>query len=482
MNPGFLFIIGNVFRTAKLRTLLLACLGTGILLPYYSTSHVMPLFFDQLMRNTENEACRTAAYLTSTILDDSAVLTPDLFTAGKVGKIDQVVRDFDINKLKVFSRNGTIIHSTTKGDIGEINLHPYFWETVAKGKVFSKIVVKDHQFAEGDFSKRDVAEVYIPIINGKNFVGALEIYYDITAQKRGLDQVQAHSSRLLFSLSGLLLIFAVNMLYRASKSMIERGSAEQRLQETNRSLEKIVFEQTAEIRMTQKTSIEALATLTENYDPDTGSHLSRIQKYVGLLLLQLEKASPYSSYIREKEDYRAQVQLASILHDIGKVAVDRAILLKPGRLTREEFEAVKCHTLIAGELLAKANQGFVDTFGKDSYLALAGDIALYHHERWDGSGYPHGLAGEDIPLAARVVALADVYDALRSLRPYKPARTHAFSVGEICRSRGSHFDPCIVDAFLAQADRLDEVAGSLYKNPFAHPENECLVGSCSGVI
>ncbi|MEZ4485655.1 MAG: HD domain-containing protein [Syntrophotaleaceae bacterium] len=186
-------------------------------------------------------------------------------------------------------------------------------------------------------------------------LGALEIYYDITAEKQGLDKVLA-SSRLLYSLSGLLFCFAAIILYRASDSMMRRNLAERKLHDINHLLEQKVFAQHAEISITQKTAIEALATLAENYDQDTGSHLARIQEYVRLLLQQLEKSSPYARYMRQQDHYVANIQLASILHDIGKIAVHRKILLKPGRLTPEEFEEVKSHTVVATKVLAKANE------------------------------------------------------------------------------------------------------------------------------
>lgn len=392
-----------------------------------------------------------------------------MLSAAKIDAIDEIINDFGIHKLKMFSNDGLIIYSTERDEIGDVNRHGYFKDIVAKGKVYSKIVQKNQASAEGSLVNLDVAEVYVPITEEATFLGALEIYYDITGEKQGLDKVLAHSSRLLYSLSGLLFVFVVIILYKASDSMLKKNLAEKKLHDVNHQLEQKVFAQHAEISITQKTSIEALATLAENYDPETGSHLVRIQKYVRLLLEQLEKSSPYAHYIRRQDNYSAHIQLASILHDIGKIGVDRKILLKPGRLTQEEFDQVKTHTVVATKVLAKANDVFAKAFGKDSYLALARDIALHHHERWDGSGYPHGLAGNDIPLSARVVALADVYDALRSLRPYKPARSHAYSVAEICRDKGSHFDPHIVDAFLAQAEKFDAVAASFTKASSTEP-------------
>jgi response regulator RpfG family c-di-GMP phosphodiesterase len=456
----FLSVFGAVFKTPKFRNVFLGCLAIAILLPTYSTYHIMPLFSEQLMRNTENQAVHTARHIKSSILDHMPLITRDLMSADKTESFEEVIRDFEIRKLKIFSKDGAIIYSTQNSEIGEINQHTYFRDIVAKGGVYSKIVEKNHFSAEGKSQGADIAEVYVPIMKDATFLGALEIYYDITAEKQGLDKILTHSSRLLYSLSGLLFFFVVVMLFKASDSMIKKTLAEKKLHDVNHQLEQKVFAQNAEISITQKTSIEALATLAESYDQGTGSHLARIQEYVRLLLQQLEKSSPYAHYIRRKDHYSANIQLASILHDVGKIGVHRKILLKPGRLTKEEFDQVKTHTVVATKVLAKANDVFVNAFGKDSYLAFARDIALHHHEKWDGSGYPHGLAGNDIPLSARVVALADVYDALRSPRPYKPARSHAYSVAEICRDKGSHFDPHVVDAFLAQAEEFDAVAAS----------------------
>ena len=127
-------------------------------------------------------------------------------------------------------------------------------------------------------------------------------------------------------------------------------------------------------------------------------------------------------------------------------------------MTEQEFDIVKTHTTVAGEILARANQSFSSHFGKDSYLAFARDIALHHHEKWDGTGYPQQLKGKNIPLSARIVALADVYDALRSRRPYKEPWPHADALAEIIRCSGSQFDPELTDLFIANADRFVEIS------------------------
>lgn len=222
----------------------------------------------------------------------------------------------------------------------------------------------------------------------------------------------------------------------------------------NKLFKVLVDQKTEEILLTQKTSIEALAILAEYNDTDTGDHLKRIQEFVRILTEELKNNSKYSDYLIAKENYVNEIMLASLLHDIGKVAIDQNILKKPGKLTEIEFESMKNHTTIAGEMLNRANNVFLDNFKKDSYLALARDIAYHHHEKWDGSGYPDGLMGEKIPLSGRIVAVADVYDALTSRRIYKEAWSHEDAVDEIKKGSGTHFDPEVVNSFLNVCDRF----------------------------
>ncbi len=190
----------------------------------------------------------------------------------------------------------------------------------------------------------------------------------------------------------------------------------------------------------------ALAKLAESRDPETGQHLERIREYSRVL----------ARWLALQDDFRDvltpglinTIYLTSPLHDIGKVGIPDYILLKPGSLTDEEFEIMKSHTLIGGETLGAMARQYPGV----AYLSVARDIVLGHHERFNGTGYPHGRAGEEIPLSARIVALADVYDALTSKRPYKAPFSHEIAQNIIVRERGEHFDPRIVDAFRAVAD------------------------------
>lgn len=201
--------------------------------------------------------------------------------------------------------------------------------------------------------------------------------------------------------------------------------------------------------------IFSLAKLADSRDPQTGAHLERMREYSRILAAYLEKQPEYQDVV--DGDYVQLIYLTSPLHDIGKVGIPDQVLLKPGKLTDAEFEIMKEHTVIGGETLDAA----VAAHPEAKFLIMARDIAWTHHERFDGSGYPNGLAGTDIPLAGRIVAVADVYDALTSNRVYKPAFSHATAKDIILDGRGTHFDPAMVDAFLACEDQFVTVAEKL---------------------
>ncbi len=218
-------------------------------------------------------------------------------------------------------------------------------------------------------------------------------------------------------------------------------------------------------------TILGLAKLAEYRDEGTGSHLERIREYSRLIAEQMSRLPKYREYITK--EYTADIYQSSILHDIGKVGIPDAILLKPGELTGEEFEIIKTHTLLGGTAL-DAIDSRID--GK-SFLTLGREIAYHHHEKWDGSGYPNGLSAEAIPLSARIVALADVYDALTSRRFYKKAFLHREARDIILGLRGAHFDPDVVDAFIALENRFSSICADLHSeddvltDEHAHFEN-----------
>ncbi len=198
--------------------------------------------------------------------------------------------------------------------------------------------------------------------------------------------------------------------------------------------------------------IFALAKLAESRDPDTGAHLERIREYCRILAEELSEQPKHQGHV--DGEYVQLIYLTSPLHDIGKVGVPDSVLLKPGRLDPQEYEIIKTHTVLGGQTLDAAAQAHPEA----QFLAMARDIALSHHERFDGRGYPRGLSGDEIPLSGRITALADVYDALTSKRVYKSAYKHDIARSIIQEETGSHFDPNVVEAFLATEQEFVKVA------------------------
>jgi putative two-component system response regulator len=243
------------------------------------------------------------------------------------------------------------------------------------------------------------------------------------------------------------------------KAHLENKQARDFIEDRNRVLEEMVLERTRELAATQDATIISLATLAETRDKETGNHIRRTQSYVRALARHLGAAPRFAGALDGKS-IELLTKSAS-LHDIGKVGVPDAILRKPGKLTDEEYTEMKRHTvyghdaIVVTEKVLAASGTSNDAF---SFLRFAKEITLSHHEKWDGSGYPEGLRGEAIPLSARLMALADVYDALVCRRVYKGAFTHEDAVRELLAGRGSHFDPDVVDAFTSIAPRFVEIA------------------------
>ena len=191
---------------------------------------------------------------------------------------------------------------------------------------------------------------------------------------------------------------------------------------------------------TRDLAIFAMAKLAESRDPETGKHLDRVRNYARILANHLAGKPGFDGV---DPAYARLIYLTSPLHDIGKVAIPDCVLLKPGRLSDREFEIMKSHTTMGAQTLNAA----LEAHPEAHFLRMARDIASSHHERWDGAGYPDGLKQRDIPLSARIVAIADVYDALTSKRVYKNAFTHEVARSILIKDAGSHFDPDIVAAF-----------------------------------
>jgi putative two-component system response regulator len=213
----------------------------------------------------------------------------------------------------------------------------------------------------------------------------------------------------------------------------------------------------------QGATITALCTLAEMRDNETGNHIRRTQNYVRTLARRLRNHPRFAAQL--DEETIELLYKSAPLHDVGKVAIPDAILLKPGKLEAEEWLVMKRHTEYGRDAIVQAESDLGETA---SFLRYAREIAWGHHEKWDGSGYPQGIAGDAIPLSARLMAVADVYDALISKRVYKAAFPHEQAIAMIAEGRGTHFDPDMADALADVAPEFNDIATSFRDEPTAH--------------
>lgn len=237
------------------------------------------------------------------------------------------------------------------------------------------------------------------------------------------------------------------------RAQLELKRARDILSDHNAYLEQEVARRMAENQLIQEVSIHALAHLAETRDPETGNHLRRTQEYVRTLARGLKHHQRFSHYLDERTI--GQLAQSAPLHDIGKVGIPDHILLKPGKLTPDEWAIMKTHAEIGAEAIAQA---IADSARPVEFLKIAQEIARGHHEKWDGSGYPRGLAGDGIPISARLMALADVFDALICARVYKPPMPYEEAYSIIVSGSGTHFDPDVVDAFIREFDTFKRIA------------------------
>lgn len=338
-----------------------------------------------------------------------------------------------------------------------------------------------------------VITLYVPVLNNKNKVIALmgvDFDYDeykhkiITSFARGL----IFMFLCMFTIYFLLVIYLRQIIVKPialiSSRMnnfikdgvttiepisLESGDELESMAESFNQMASDINSYVKQISDMQMETIFSLAKLAQSRDDDTGKHLERVQQYCHVLAKKLSENSPYSDQIDEQ--FIINVVNASILHDIGKVAISDLILLKPGKLTDEEFAEMKKHTTLGAQTLNEVHS----KFGHNDFIKIGTLMANYHHERWDGRGYPQGLKGEEIPLAARIMAIADVYDALGTKRVYKDAFPQEKCIAIIVEGRGTQFDPVIVDAFIETVDEFYKIREDLKENT---ESKESLKESC----
>ncbi len=234
----------------------------------------------------------------------------------------------------------------------------------------------------------------------------------------------------------------------------QRDKLKEKIRHTE-ELNRLLIYTNIQLRNTKALTIFGLAKLTEYRDNDTGAHLERIQSYCRILSVDLSTHPEFKKDISLA--YIEHICLSSVLHDIGKVGIPDSILRKPGKLNEEEYEEMKVHTTLGGDTI----RAIEERLKERSFLTLGREVAYCHHERWDGSGYPAGMKGEDIPLSARILAVADVYDALTSKRCYQEPISHGEAVAFIESKSGKIFDPRVVKSFINCEVKFDQVRAQL---------------------
>ncbi len=239
------------------------------------------------------------------------------------------------------------------------------------------------------------------------------------------------------------------ILLERIKSQLILKQARDFLSDKNQFLEEEIGRRMRDYQMIQNVSIRALAHLAETRDPETGNHIIRTQSYVQLLAQQLQNHPRFKNTLTDS--FIDLVIKSAPLHDIGKVGIPDSILLKPGKLNEEEWAIMKTHTTLGVQAIEKSE---IDVDREIEFLVLAKQIVHWHHERWDGTGYPDGLSGDDIPISARLMSMADVFDALTTRRVYKPAYSPETARKIILKEKGKQFDPDITDAFDQQFDQF----------------------------
>ena len=397
----------------------------------------------------------------------------------------------DIDTIRVYSLDQTVIASNKQEEIGKKIPEPAVKEIIANNK-FRHI---DSDFKIGKFN------IAMPIkgekysrINQTNITGIFFLKANVASIKKDLKNSQIYFLEKTVWLGISMLIFTIilltNILFvplskinQAIKSISsgkfnhnidyiaknEMGylitefnsmayklhQRDSLLQEHRHKLEDKVEERTKELKQTQEVTINSLAYLAEMRDNETGNHILRTKRYVKALAEHLRDHPRFKETLTDRNI--DLISRSAPLHDIGKVGISDAILLKPGRYTDEEFEIMKKHTVFGRDAIIKSEK----KNGINTFLKFAEEIAYCHHERFDGSGYPQGISGEDIPLSARLMTIADIYDALISKRVYKDAFSHEEAVKIITKGDGrtlpEHFDPDILKAFTEIQNQFHEI-------------------------
>ncbi|MDR0708941.1 MAG: response regulator [Spirochaetaceae bacterium] len=250
--------------------------------------------------------------------------------------------------------------------------------------------------------------------------------------------------------------YSPQLLLKRIETQLRLGDQEKVIAEYEEKLRQMEREKTKVLEELQKNVLKTVIELVERRDEVTGGHVERTYQYVGVLLDVLIKNNIYQDIVRFWEkDFLLQ---STRLYDLGKVSINDKILLKPGKLTDEEYAEMKTHTLLGVKIIEDIEADLQESSAETGFLEHAKAFAGCHHEWWDGTGYPYGLKGYNIPLQGRIMAIADVYAALVTERPYEKARTHEEATRIIAQGKGTHFDPTLVDMFISVADQFQNIS------------------------
>jgi len=510
-----------------------------ISLPVYTVFYIYPHVTRIILDDAERDATEVASHLATMFIPEKqqVIATP----AADLAKVDQKIRnEFNIKKIKMFTAAGEIVFSSDSDDIGKLNNNDYFFNVVAQGRLFTKLVSKDTASLEGQIVKADVVETYVPIMRNGAFIGAFEIYYDITARKQNLDKLLSRIYLLLSPFAIFLVVAVILSSLQVARNIRMRQQIEKTLQVSEASFQELFNSMSSGITVYEAHDngagfvivdlnkaaevidkvnkndiigrsvvdqfagageyglVDAMRRVHESgnseYHPITVFEDDRIQnwrehyifklpsgrivviyddltkrKQVGhevqvsmerlrrslagtiqAMAMTVEARDPFTAGHQRRvadlarsiaqemqfdDEQVDAVRLAGLLHDLGKISVPAEILSKPGRLSDLEFDLVKEHPKAGYEILQEIE-----------FAGPVAEIIRQHHERLDGSGYPHGLHGNEILLQAKVLAVADVVEAMLSHRPYRPAHSLSEVLDEIQRHSGILYDSSVVDA------------------------------------
>lgn len=328
-----------------------------------------------------------------------------------------------LTEVNIYSKNRSLIFELYITETGFIKEHD--------NKILNKAYNGENLHFIHELPRITILHTFLPVFKNNEVIGVVEIIDSDESFTKYLKESKKNL-RYQVILSGFIFyIILFSLFFRAYLSQ-KKG-----LDRLNRS---------------QELTIHAMSLLAELRDNDTGSHIMRTQEYCKILALELSKTKKYKKYLTK--DYIDDLVRSAPLHDVGKVGVPDNILLKPGKLNSQEFELIKKHPGYGAEVLSRV----AERLDFKSYFTIGIQLVLHHHENWDGSGYPIGLAGHNIPLSARIMSIADVYDALRTKRPYKEPMSHFKAIDIITNDSGIKFDPDIVNALNNIESDFDKIS------------------------